>query len=104
MKPTALFGLSIFILMLSACATPETRLATGLRDAGLSKRSSACLAHEMADDLSLGQLMKVSKLAAFRDTSLGQMSMAEFLKATRALQDPAILKIATVSAAVCALR
>ncbi len=91
-------------LFLAACASPETRLASGLRDAGMGQRSSKCLAHEMADDLSLGQLIKASKLGRFRDQRARDMSISEFLKATRALQDPDILRIASIAAAVCALR
>ncbi len=91
-------------LVLASCATPETRLTSGLREAGMGQGSSKCLAHEMAGELSLGQLIKVSKLGRFRERSLGDMNVSEFLKATRALQDPEILKIATVAAAVCAFR
>ncbi len=104
MRTPSLPALIIPLILLVGCATPETRLATGLRDAGLGKGSSSCLAHEMADDLSLGQLIKLSKLSAFQEKSLRTMSMSEFLKATRALQDPAILKIATIAAATCAIR
>jgi hypothetical protein len=99
----SLMLLSALLLSLSACATPETRLATGLTEAGLSKHASACLAREMADDLTLGQLIKVSKLGAFRETSIRHMSMADFIRATRALQDPAILKIASAAAIICTI-
>ena len=43
-------------LMLGGCATPETRLRTGLNNAGLSKAMSACMAERMVDRLSLLQL------------------------------------------------
>jgi hypothetical protein len=92
------------VIALSGCASPETRLRTGLQEAGLGQRQSACMARDMADDLSLGQLIKVSKLGQFREKSVGKMSVDEFLKATRALQDPEIVKIATVAAAVCLIK
>lgn len=91
-------------LLLSACATPETRLAAGLREAGMGRKMAACMADDMADDLSIGQLLKLSKLGKFREKSLGDMSTKEFLKATRALQDPDILRIATAASVICAIR
>ena len=91
-------------LLLSACATPETRLAAGLREAGMGRNMAACMADDMADDLSIGQLLKLSKLGKFREKSMGDMSMREFLKATRALQDPDILRIATAASLICAIR
>jgi hypothetical protein len=103
MRAPSLFILLAPIVLLAGCATPETRLASGLSEAGLGKGTSTCLAREMADDLSLGQLIKLSKLGAFKEKSIRQMSKTEFLKATRALQDPAILKIATIAAATCAI-
>jgi hypothetical protein len=91
-------------LMLMACATPESRLASGLREAGMGDRMARCMAGEMADDLSLGQLLKLSKLGRFREKQIRDMSLDEFLKATRSLQDPEILKIATTASAICTLR
>jgi hypothetical protein len=103
MRTASLLTLAAPLILLTGCATPETRLASGISEAGLGKGTSNCLAHEMAGDLSLGQLIKLSKLGAFREKSIRTMSMTEFLKATRALQDPAILKIATIAAATCAI-
>jgi hypothetical protein len=104
MRNPSLLSMVVPLILLSGCATPESRLASGLSEAGLGKSASACLAREMAGDLSLGQLIKVSKLGAFREKSIRSMSMTEFLKSTRALQDPAILKIATIAATTCAIR
>ena len=91
-------------LLLAGCASPRARLETGLREAGMGKKSSACMSREMSQDLSLGELIKLSKLSRFREKSVGKMTLGEFLKATRAIQDPHILKIATAAAVVCAIR
>lgn len=91
-------------LLISACASPESRLAAGLREAGMGRTMAACIADDMADDLSISQLLKLSKLGKFREKSMGDMSMREFLKATRALQDPDILRIATAASVGCAIR
>lgn len=52
MKRAAL-PLALLALALAGCATPETRLRTGLNNAGLSKAMSACMAERMVDRLSL---------------------------------------------------
>lgn len=91
-------------LLASACASPRTQLTAGLREAGMGPKMANCMGRSMADDLSVGQLLKLSKLGKFREKSAKDMSMAEFLKATRALQDPEILKIATAASVSCAIR
>lgn len=91
------------VLALSACATPETRVRTALIDAGLSKPVSACMAERMVDRLSLGQLQKLSKLGALRDTRIKELTVGEFLKNTRALGDAKILSVVTTAGLGCAI-
>ena len=57
-------------LALAGCATPETRLRTGLNNAGLSKAMSACMAERMVDRLSLLQLRRLSALGSLKDKRL----------------------------------
>ena len=92
------------MLALSACATPEARLRTGLHNAGLSQAMSACMAERMVDRLSLTQLRRLSSLGAMKGKRIGDMSLEQFLHHVRALKDPEILTVATSSAALCALR
>ncbi|MEP7350129.1 MAG: hypothetical protein ABI668_09285 [Sphingorhabdus sp.] len=99
--------ISVIILAvsaLSACATPETRVRTALQDAGLSKPIASCMADRMVDRLSLGQLNKLSGLKKLRDKDLRQLSVDEFLKRTRSLQDPEILGVVTSSGLICAVK
>ena len=91
-------------LALSACASPRSQLESGLRQAGMGKSMARCMSGEMSDDLSLGQLIKLSKLSQFQKTPMARMPMEQFLKATRSLQDPEILKIASAAALICAIR
>jgi hypothetical protein len=91
------------LLAVSACATPETRLRTGLSDAGLSTSNSACMAKFMVARLSLGQLIRISSLGNLKEKSVGEMSVNEFLHSVRALQDVQILSIASKSALACSL-
>ena len=91
------------LLALSACATPESRVRTALLDAGLSRPVSTCMAQRMVDRLSLGQLQKLSRLSALRDTKIGNLTVGEFLKKTRALGDPEIRTVDTTAGLGCAI-
>ena len=92
------------VALLSACATPETRVRTALLDAGLSKPIAACMADRMVDRLSLIQLNRLSGLKKLRGQNMRKLSVDEFLKRTRTLQDPEILGVVTSSGLICALK
>lgn len=94
---------SLALLLLASCATPEKRLEVGLREAGLSKRQSACMADRMAGKLSIGQLLKVRSLGNLRDERIADVGMKRFLRNVRALEDPEIVAITTRAAVGCAL-
>ena len=96
--------LALLTLALAGCATPETRLRTGLNNAGLSKAMSACMAERMVDRLSLVQLRRLSALGSLKDKRIVDLSLDQFLHKVRALKDPEILAVSTSSAAICALR
>lgn len=96
--------LSLLIVSLAACATPETRLRTGLVNAGLSKPIAACMADRMVDRLSLLQLRRLGSLASLKDKNASDLSLNQFLHKVRALKDPEILTVTTSSAALCAFR
>jgi hypothetical protein len=97
-----LLGSTIAALTLAGCATPETRLRTGLIDAGLSQRVAGCMAERMVDKLSLLQLRRIGSLASLKDKNASDLSLNQFLHKVRALKDPEILAVTTSSAAVCA--
>lgn len=90
------------LLLLSACATPETRLRNGLIEAGLSKGIATCMAERMVDRLSLVQLRRLSALGSLDDKPLRELSPEQFFRKVRALRDPEILGVTTTSAAICA--
>ena len=91
------------LLALTACATPQARLQTGLRDAGLSPRMSACMADYMVDRLSLVQLRRISALASLKDADYGRMTMDKFLNKVRALKDTEILAVSSKAVIACAI-
>lgn len=102
MKRIALVSLTA--LALSACATPETRIRTTLMDAGLSQPIAACMADRMVDRLSLVQLNKLNGLKKLRGQDMRKVTVEEFLRRTRSLQDPEILGVVTSSGLICAVR
>ena len=91
------------LLALSACATPETRVRTALVEAGLPRPMASCMAQRMVDRLSLGQLQKLSRLSGISRTQIGQLSVSELLRRTRALGDPEILTVVTTAGLGCAI-
>jgi hypothetical protein len=91
------------LLALSACATPETQIRTSLADAGLSKSMSGCMAKRMARELSIGQLLKLRSLGSLKGQQLGSLTIAEYLRRTRALGDAQILKIVSTAGIGCSL-
>jgi hypothetical protein len=91
------------ILALSACATPESRVRTGLISAGLSAPVASCMASRMVDRLSLVQLRRLQSVSTLRDQRIGDLTITEFLHRARALGDPEILSVLTTAGLRCAL-
>jgi hypothetical protein len=101
MRSSVLFPL----LAVSACASlsPEAQLRTGLGNAGLSPRQSACMAKRMVDRLSLLQLRRIASLKNFAKEDARAMSVERFLHNVRSLQDPEIVTVTTRAALGCAI-
>ena len=98
MRSNAVFPL-LAVALLTACATPETRLRNGLVEAGLAEPLAACMADRMVDRLSLIQLRRLADLKnAGRADSLDA-----FLHRVRSLRDPEVWTVTSTSAAVCAV-
>lgn len=91
-------------LALSACATPETRVRTALMNAGLPQPIAACMADRMVDRLSLVQLNKLSGLKKLRGQDMRKITVEDFLKRARSLQDPEILGVVSSSGLICAIK
>lgn len=99
----ALVVAALLVLALSACATPETRIRTALVEAGLPIPIAGCMADRMVDRLSLGQLSKLRGLGKLKDKKAREITIEEFVKRTKALQDPEILGVVTSSGLICAV-
>lgn len=102
MKPALL--VPAVALVLAGCATPETRIRTALIDAGLSKPVAACMADRMVDRLSLMQLNKLRGLQKLKDKKASRITIDEFVRRTKALQDPEILGVVSSSGVICAIK
>lgn len=100
---SAAAGLIGLAALVAGCATPETRLRTGLMNAGLSPQASACMADRMVDKLSLAQLRRLSDLSKIKEQRLGEMRVREFWRQVRALRDPEILSITARAGLSCAI-
>ena len=87
----------------TGCATPEKRIRNALVEAGLSKPIAGCMADRMVDRLSLGQLNKLRGLGKLQDKKTQKLSIEEFVKRTKALQDPEIVSVVTSSGVICAI-
>jgi len=90
--------------LLASCATisPESRLRTGLMEAGLSPRMAGCMAERMVDRLSLMQLRRLQSLASLRKSHIEEMSIDRFLYKVRALEDPEIFLVTSKAVIGCA--
>jgi hypothetical protein len=98
------FALPLLLCILApACASPQSRLTTGLQEAGLSSKQSRCMADDMAGKLSIGQLLKLSSLGKAKGRDLKTVSTKQFLHDVCALGDPEIISITTRAALGCAL-
>lgn len=91
------------LIALSACASPETRLRTGLMNAGLGSGQSACMADRMVNKLSLLQLRRIASLGNFQKERIRDMSVDRFLHNIRSLEDTEILAVTTRAAVSCAI-
>jgi hypothetical protein len=92
------------IALLSACATPEQRVRTGLTNAGLPRPVAACMAQRMVDRLSLLQLRRIGRLSDLRENGVRELSAEQLLNRARALGDPEILAVMASSGAICAVQ
>ncbi len=91
------------LALLAGCASPETRLRTGLIDAGLSESMAGCMAHPMAGQLSVNQLLKLRSLSKVGRLDPRKTSYDQLVHQIRALGDPEILTVTTKAAIGCTL-
>jgi hypothetical protein len=62
------------------------------------------MADRMVDRLSLVQLNRLNGLKKLHGQDMRKLTLEEFLRRTRSLQDPEILSVATSSGLICAIQ
>jgi hypothetical protein len=107
MKLTSSLGLAALaasgLIMLSGCATPESRIRTGLVRAGLSAPMAGCMARNLTDRLTTAQLSRVAQMADGRKLDPNRTTVGELVRHIGTLGDPEILRAATASTIACSL-
>ncbi len=91
-------------LALGACATPATRISTGLQRYGLDAQRADCVGTQLQGNLSIGQLQQLGRAAAaYRtgDTTPGVLTVGDLLRVAGELKDPAIALAVGKAAAGC---
>jgi len=79
-----------------AQAIAEYRVHSGLREAGLSERTSGCMARRMVRRLTIPQLFRLQALEGQK------RSLGAYVKAVRAVGDGEVIAVTASSAALCA--
>lgn len=91
------------LMLVASCASvsPESRTRQALIEAGLSPRTAACMAADVTDRLSIGQLRRLQSLASLRNSHMGDMTVDRLLYKVRALEDPEIFLVTSKAAVRC---
>ena len=93
-------------LVLSACATPETRIAQKLMDYGFDRSTATCMGEELEDRLSNRQLRTLANLAtdiSREGRDLRDMSVRELANRVRRTGDPELFAVLTRAGIGCAV-
>lgn len=104
MKPIAAAALAA-VLALAACASPEARIETRLVEAGFSRGRASCVAEELTDRLSIGQLRRLSDVAKTisNERRIREMTIGEFAQRVADIGDPKIIEAVTRAGIGCTL-
>lgn len=104
MKPVAIATFAA-TLALSACASPEVRIETRLVEAGFSQGRASCIAEELTDRLSIGQLKRLSDVAKTisNERRIRELTIGEFAQRVAYIGDPEIIAAVTRAGIGCTL-
>jgi hypothetical protein len=89
------------LLALAGCAvTPEQRVNSALRDAGVPPRVASCMAERMAARLSIAQLKELKALSKLHEPG-EKMGPKHILRSVEAIGDPEIVRVTSRAALGC---
>jgi hypothetical protein len=92
--------LPAFALLAGCAVTPEQRVNTALRDAGVPARIASCMAERMVARLSIEQLKELKSLAKTQEPG-EKMSAKHILKRVAAIGDPEVVEVTSRAAIGC---
>ena len=96
-----LFLLAPALLALAACAvTPEQRVDSALREAGVPARVASCMAERMAARLSIEQLKELKALSKLHQPG-EKMGAKHIMRSVEAIGDPEVVRVTTRAALGC---
>jgi hypothetical protein len=95
----------MLVLLLAACATPENRIESRLVEAGLGERSASCIADELTDRLSIGQLRRLSDFvkSVSGENRVERLTLGQLANRLGGIGDPAIVSAVTRAGLGCAI-
>lgn len=92
------------VALAAGCAAPiERRIADELTAAGVPPQLAQCMAGHWAQRLNVAQLRRLAATAEELAAVRNGPGLAGVLERSRALQDPEIVEVVTLSAARCSL-
>lgn len=93
-------------LLLTACATPATRISDGLQRYGLDAERADCVGTRLQHDLSFGQLQQLGRAAAaYRrgEPTPGVLTVDDLLRVAGTFKDAAVPLAVGKAAAQCGI-
>ncbi len=91
-------------LVMTGCAAPSQRIATGLERFGLDSVRSTCVGDRLQADLSLGQLQQLGRAAAaYRrdDSDPTRLTASDLIRVAGEIKDPKVALEVGKAAAGC---
>ena len=91
---------------LAGCAQTiaESRVKRALVNAGVDERGAQCMAGRLVDRLNITQLRKLEALSGVDRTTIGSLTVGEFVRRVERVGDPEVLAVVSTSGIVCAVR
>ena len=87
------FPVTVLATLLASCASPSTRIASGLERYGFDPARSACVGDRLERRLSLGQLQQLGRAAAAYgrdDPDPRRLDAGDLLRVAGEIKDPAV--------------
>lgn len=95
-----------YVLGITGCAAPSTRIASALERYGLDERQSACVGNRLGSRLSIGQLQQLGRAArayGANDPNPGRLTVSDLMRVSGTIEDPKVPIEVGKAAASCGL-